>query len=112
MNTVCKVINIPATSINTEATLYTPTSGKRWRLLGGQLQCHVAGTAIFKDGTGGTTVFTMGFDTIDRAYPFTFDPSSGDSYLGVGYLSAAADNVLTGQGINGNLSGYLVVVEE
>jgi hypothetical protein len=112
MNLHTKVINIPAGSINTEATLYTPTSGKRWRLLSAQLQCSAAGVAVLKDNTGGTTVATCGLAVANTSYPFNFCAPLGSPYEGSGIFSAAADNVLTGQGINGNLSGTLVVVEE
>lgn len=105
-----KVVPIEATSINTEATLYTPTSGKRWRIVGGQVACSVAGVATLKDNTAGTTVLVVGCDVAHKMVPLSELLSRGGK--GQGIFSAAANNVLTGQGINGNFYGYLLVHEE
>ena len=105
-----KVVAIPATSINSEATLYTPTSGKRFRIVGGQVACSVAGVATLKDNPAGTTILVVGCDVAHKMV--TLSDLLSKSGKGAGILSAAADNVLTGQGINGNFYGYLLVHEE
>lgn len=103
------VVAVSATSINSEATLYTPTSGKRFRIVGGKLACSATGVATFKDNTAGTTVLCLGFDVAHKMVDFPLLDVRGH---GKGIRSSAADNVFTGQGINGNVYGYLLVVEE
>lgn len=69
---------------NTATTIWTPTAGRRFRLMGVQISTSAAATVHLRDGAGGTRFHsqrTGGADTKD----FNF---------GNGYLSAAANNVL------------------
>jgi len=69
-----------------EATLWTPASGKKFRMMGFCLTVGGAATLTFKDNTGGTTIFAARGATDQPIQP---------SGMGNGILSAAANNVLT-----------------
>jgi hypothetical protein len=69
-----------------ETTIWTPTSGKKFRLMGFILTCEAASLLTFRDNTGGTTIFeTRGGTDVPISPPA----------MGNGILSAAANNVLT-----------------
>lgn len=68
----------------TATTVWTPASGRKFRLMGIQISTSAAATVHLRDGAGGTRFYsqrTGGADTKD----FSF---------GNGYLSATANNVL------------------
>ena len=80
-----------AISVASETTIWTPGSGKRFRLMGGLLSITGAvGNILFKDGTGGSTVFLL--PNILLSTPISFG-------LGEGILSGTANNVLTVTGV-------------
>lgn len=61
--TVFKTLS--AVVITSETTVWTPTSGKKFRLMGFCLTQGVAtGAVTFKDNTGGTVIFTLPANTI------------------------------------------------
>jgi hypothetical protein len=101
-----KFIPLNAVSVNAEATLWTPASGKRFRLLGYSLaQGTAAGAVIIKDNTAGTTILIIPKNTLD--IPQISPP------MGKGILSAAPGNVLTGTGVaTETLTGFLYGTEE
>jgi hypothetical protein len=83
--TTFKVVDLAAGT--TETTIWTPASGKKFRLMG--LQLRIGSTAAkltFRDGTGGTTILVMDLPANTFLQPMP---------LGQGILSATADNVLT-----------------
>jgi hypothetical protein len=83
--TTFKVFDLAAGTA--ETTIWTPTTGKKFRLMG--LQCRIGSTAAkltFKDGTGGATILILDMPGNTFLQPLL---------LGQGILSATADNALT-----------------
>lgn len=101
-----KFIPLSAVSIAAEATLWTPAAGKKFRLMGYQLTSGtVGGNVTLKDNTAGTTITILPFGA--AAQPLTAP------VLANGYLSLAANNVLTATGTaTQTISGYLFGCEE
>jgi hypothetical protein len=95
-----------AVGIAAETTLWTPNSGKKFRLMGALLSAGVAaGNILLKDNTGGTTIFEIPKVPVDT--PVMLD------LLGNGILSGAANRVLTATGVaTQTLSGTLFGTEE
>jgi hypothetical protein len=86
-----------------EATIWAPTTGKKFRLMGFILTAGAASTLTFKDNTGGTTIFVCR-GTTDQPIVVA---------LGNGKISAAANNVLTvTRGTSATLDGTLFGTEE
>lgn len=69
-----------------EATIFTPTSSKKFRLMGLVLTASAQTVLTFKDNTAGTTILTL-----ELAANVPFELSVGL----ISKLSAAANNVLT-----------------
>lgn len=69
---------------NTATTVWTPASGKKFRLMAVQISSSAASLLHLRDGAGGTIFHTQRTAGIDSKY-FEF---------GNGYLSATANNVL------------------
>lgn len=90
-------------AIATESAIWTPTSGKKFRLMGLLLAVSVAGSVILKDNTGGSTIIVVpGL----AATPVILN-------FGNGILSSAADQVLTATGpALSVLSGIVFGTEE
>lgn len=81
---------LEAVVISVEATLWTPASGKKFRLMGGVLTVTgAAANVAFKDGNSGSTIFTLPNVLVATPIPFN---------LGKGILSAAANNNLRALG--------------
>lgn len=104
-----KIIPLSAVSVAAEVTIWTPAAGKKFRLLGYCLTSGtVGGTVTLKDNTAGATLpincpFGAAAQTLIVVPPA----------LGLGFLSAAAGNVLTATGAaTQTLSGFLVGTEE
>lgn len=72
---------------STETTVWTPTSGKKFRLMGYCLFSDTATALTFKDNTSGTTIWLCG---VGQNQYINSPPS-----MGKGILSGAADRVLT-----------------
>jgi hypothetical protein len=91
-------------AIGSIATVWTPASGKKFRLMGGSISVSAAGSILFEDNTGGNTVFRTPKLAADT--PYNFD-------LPGGKLSATANNVLKATlSTTGNLTGTLWGTEE
>jgi hypothetical protein len=100
--TVFKVVALSAGTA--ETTIWTPTAGKKFRLMGFILTCGAASTLTFKDNTAGTTIFAARGGT---------DVPISVPNLGNGILSGAADRVLTvTRGTSCTLDGVVWGVEE
>lgn len=92
-----------ALSVASEATWWTPASGKKFRLMGGILTGSVAGDYIIRDNTAGSTILVI---PALAGAPVSFA-------LGNGILSGTADNVLTVDGPPASTaSGTLFGTEE
>ena len=94
-----------AVAIGTEATVWTPGAGKKFRLMGGIISVGtLAGDVVFRDNTAGTTIAVISCVPVGESVAFDF---------GNGILSATANNVLTADGpAASTLSGTLWGTEE
>jgi len=90
-------------AIGSIATVWTPTSGKKVRLMGGSISVSAAVSVLFEDNGAGTDVWQTPVLTADT--PYNFD-------LGNGKLLSAVDNVLkaTSSGA-ANITGTLYGIE-
>lgn len=97
---------LTAVSIATEATIWSPAAGTKFRIMGFLLTSGVVGgNVILKDNTAGTTILVIPFGA--AAVPIF------SSDMGNGILSATANNVLTATGTaTQTLSGYVFGTEE
>lgn len=94
---------LSAVDVASEATIYDPTASKKFRLLGFDLAGDVAGEYILRDNTAGTVIY--------RTYLAANSPKVVS--LGNGILSAAVNNLLTGDGpAASHLTGTLYLTEE
>lgn len=103
---ITKFVPLQAQSIThaTPVDVYTPTSGKKWRVLGYNLSTTVAGAIQFEDTTGTEFLRTP---LLAAAAPF----ASGD--MGNGYLSSAANNHLfLDVTVTGAVTGWIGIMEE
>jgi hypothetical protein len=93
------------TVITSETTIWTPTSGKKFRLMGFVITQGVAtGNITLKDNTAGTTILVIPATPTGQPLPFA---------MGNGILSAAANNVLTATGTSTEtISGFVYGTEE
>lgn len=99
--TVFKVVALSAATA--ETTIWTPATGKKFRLMGFILTPGAASTLTFKDNTGGTTVFAAR-GTTDQ--PVVVN-------IGNGILSGAVNRVLTvTRGTSATLDGVVFGTEE
>lgn len=95
--------NCSALAIGTAQTLWTPTSGKRIRLLGGFLGCSTAITVNLKNGAGGTILFKL---PTAANVPFPFRLEGGGCLLDVDAILQVLGDAA------GNLYGYVYGTEE
>jgi hypothetical protein len=97
--------SVAATVITSETTIWTPTSGKKFRFRGFALTQGVAtGNITVKDGSGGSTILTI--PATPTGQPLVVD-------LGRGILSAAANNLLRMIGVSTEtISGFVYGNEE
>lgn len=103
---ITKFIQLDAQSIThaTPVSVYTPTTGKKWRILGYNISTTVAGAIQFEDTTGTEVLRTP---LLLAGAPF----GSGD--MGNGYLSTAANNQLfLDVTVTGVVSGWIGITEE
>lgn len=105
---VTSVFSLPkdmnAVAIGSIATLLTPTSGKKYRLLGGMFSVSASCNVLFEDNSGGN--FICRTPTLAADTPFRLS-------LGHGQLASAANNVLKAtSSIAANITGTLFYAEE
>lgn len=99
-----KRVDLNAVSVTSIATLLTPTSGKKFRLMGGCLSLSAAGSLLLEDNGSGNFIFRTPKLAADT--PYNFD-------IGQGYLSSAANNVLKGTAsASATVTGTLYYAEE
>jgi len=102
VSTTFKVVALSADTA--EATIWTPTSSKKFRLIRAVLTASAQTILTFKDNTGGSTIAVV---ELAANVPFTLDLGPN------GILSAAANNVLTvTRGTSAILNGTLEGCEE
>jgi hypothetical protein len=95
---------LKAVTITTIATVWTPATGKKFRLMGGCISVSVAASVLFEDNSAGTDIYQS--PLLLAATPYNFD-------LGDGVLSAAINNVLKATAsAAGTISGTLYGLEE
>ena len=98
--------DVSAVTVTTITTLWTPASGKKFRLMGGTLSCSTAVSILFEDNVGGATIFRTPKLLVDT--PYTFEVKGGQ-----GFLSAVANNVLKAtSSAAGVITGTLFGIEE
>jgi hypothetical protein len=76
-----------ALAIGTIATVWTPASGKKFRITGGSISVSAAASVLFEDNAAGAGNFVFRTPKLLADTPYTFS-------LGDGYTSVAADQVL------------------
>ena len=87
---IFKTIAAVAVTAGTPVSVWTPASGKKFRLMGGGLSLSVAGSIIFKDGaTAGAAVEIWRTPILAAGQPYNLPENIGN-----GILSAAANNQL------------------
>lgn len=103
-----KFITLNAVSIAAETTIWTPASGRKFRLMGYNLTSGtVGGNVLLKDNTAGSTIHIIPFGAASANVSI---PYPG---LGNGNLSSAVNNVLTATGTaTQTLSGTIWGTEE
>jgi hypothetical protein len=103
--TPTKFVDMAAIAITTIATVWTPASNKKFRLMGGSFSVNAACSVLFEDNAHPGTVIRTPKLAADT--PYAFD-------LGNGILSAAANNVLKATASTGTvtITGHLYGTEE
>jgi len=100
---VLKNIAAQAVTAGTPVSIWTPATGKKFRLLSYAISLSVAGSVIFKDNT--TEFMRTPLMPAGQGQPAP--------WLGNGYLSSAANNALQiDVSASGNVSGYVMGCEE
>lgn len=102
-----KRYDVATVAIGSIATVATPTTGKKLRLLGGSLSVSAAVSILFEDNAAGAGNYIFRTPKLVADTPYRLD-------LGPrGFVCAAANNVIkaTGSGA-ANLTGVLWGVEE
>lgn len=98
--------DVSTVAIGSIATVWTPASGKKFRLMGGSISVSAAVSVLFEDNSAGAGNFIWRTPKLLADTPYNFD-------LGNGFLSATADNVLKATSSSAaNLIGTLYGVEE
>ena len=98
-----KTIAAVAVTAGTPVAIWTPTSGKKFRVMGFMLSLSVAGSVILKDATTEILRTPLMAAGIGQASP----------PMGNGILSAAANNVLNADvSATGSVSGFVFGTEE
>jgi hypothetical protein len=93
--------------ITSETAIWTPTSGKKFRIMGFVVtQTVAAGDITVRDGTGLATILTI--PSTPTGQPLAFPLGGGN-----GILSGAINRVLTMQGVSTEaISGFVYGTEE
>jgi hypothetical protein len=100
--------DLSAVTITTIATVWTPASGKKFRLMGGSISVSAAMNVLFEDNAAGAGNFVFRTPKLAADTPYNFVVNGGQ-----GKLSATADNVLKATGsAAGAVTGTLWGVEE
>lgn len=99
-------VDMSAVTITAIATVWTPTAGKRFRLMGGSFSVSAAVSVLFEDNAAGAGNFVWRTPKLLADTPYSFD-------LGNGKLSAVIDQVLKAtSSAAATITGTLYGVEE
>jgi hypothetical protein len=99
--------DLSAVAIGSIATVWTPASGKKVRLLGGTLSVSAAVNVLFEDNAAGAGAFLWRTPKLAVDTPYTFTVGAGGKVL------AAANNVLKAtSSAAANVTGTLYGTEE
>jgi len=99
--------DVSAVTVTTIATVWTPASGKKFRLMGGVISASAAMNVLFEDNSAGAGNFVFRTPKLLADTPFAF------TLGGNGKISATVDNVLKATGsAAGAITGTLYGVEE
>lgn len=103
---IFKTIQAASITAGTPVSVWTPTSGKKFRVMGYVLSLSVAGAILFEDTTGGANEFW-------RTALLAAGIGVPSPNLGNGHLSLAANNVLyLDVTATGTVSGFIYGIEE
>lgn len=100
--------DIPATAMTagTPGAIWTPATGKKFRLIGWCISLTVAGAIIFRRGAANTTFFRTGLRPAGESH----ETPGG---FGNGFLCPTADEVLKlDVSASGTIQGFLFGLEE
>jgi hypothetical protein len=99
--------DVSTVAVGSIVTVWTPASGKKFRLMGGTISVSAAVNVLFEDNAAGAGNFVLRTPTLVAGAPYTFTVGTD------GKLSATANNVLkaTSSGA-ANMVGTLWGVEE
>lgn len=103
------IVNIKAQAITagTGVSVFTPTAGKKFRILGYHLSLSVAGSILFEDGAGSTA------NEILRTPLLAAATGQGSGDMGLGSVSSTASNQLyVDATASGNISGWIAIEQE
>jgi hypothetical protein len=101
---VFKTIAAVAVTAGTPVSIWTPTSGKKFRVMGFMLSLSVAGSVILKDGTT---------EILRTCLMPAGNGQSSPASMGNGVLSALANNLLNADvTASGSVSGFVFGTEE
>lgn len=101
-----KRYDVSAVAVGSIATVATPTTGKKLRLLGGTISASAAVSVLFEDNAAGAGNYIFRTPKLLADTPYTFD-------LGPGYVCAAVNNVIKAtSSAAANLTGTLFWIEE
>lgn len=97
--------DLAGVAITTIATVWTPASGKKFRLMGGSFSVSGACSVLFEDNAAATTIIRT--PLLEANKPYSFDLLNG-------ILSGAADRVLKATASTGTvtITGHLYGTEE
>lgn len=99
-------VDMSAVAIGSITTVWTPTTGKKFRLMGGSFSVSAAVSVLFEDNAAGAGAFIWRTPKLIADTPYNFD-------LGNGKLSAVIDQVLKAtSSAAANITGTLYGTEE
>ncbi len=98
--------DMSAVTINSIATVLSPASGKKLRILGGTFSLSADASVLFEDNSASTANYIFRSPLLLAKYPYTFS-------LGNGRLLSAVDNVLKATGsASCTITGVIYYVQE
>ncbi len=104
--TTGKLGDMAAVTINSIATVLSPASGKRLRILGGTFSLSADASVLFEDNSNATANYVFRSPLLLAKTPYTF-------VLGSGKLLGAVDNVLKATGsASCTITGVIYYSEE
>jgi hypothetical protein len=101
-----KIGDMSAVTINSIATVLTPATGRKLRILGGSFSVSADASVLFEDNSAATANYVFRSPLLLAKYPYTF-------VIGNGRLLSAANNVLKATGsASATITGVIYYSEE